>query len=53
MKGKNKKRAQEWATLIESELGPEYSHVASDIMVGQFITMYAKNEIVPQIKEIK
>ena len=49
LKGKDKKRADAWSELISSELGSEYTQVATEYMVGQYITMFAKEEIFPHL----
>ena len=53
IKGKDRNRAAAWDQLIQSEIGDGYSCVATEFMVGQYIAMYVKDEIKPEITAIK
>mgnify|MGYP000618935985 FL=1 len=53
VKGKDKKRAEAWDQLIQSEIGDGYSQVVTEFMVGQYITMYVREEIKPHVTDIK
>ena len=53
VKGKDNKRAAAWDQLIQSEIGDGYTQVATEFMVGQYISMYVRDEIKPHVTEIK
>jgi hypothetical protein len=53
VKGKDLKRADSWTQLILEVLGSDYTFIAREYMVGQFIAMFVKDDVKPHITQIK